>query len=509
MVMQQAASIGQAEPSGERAWVPLFWWGVPLALGSAAAFQVAFLVAPLCGLVVVSLGCLFALRRVATPRQAFYLGLLAGFGVYAPQMGFLWRIFHIAAIPLWIILSSFHGLFVLLLRGVDIRWGPRWALALAPALWCGIEYFRSEVWWLRFSWFSAGTCLPVEARGVLRIFGVYGAGALAMALGAIGCRWLEQGRPSLSRRELAGVLGTAVVLGASGIWPYVDGRREEDGGRAVQVAGVQMEFPGVPEVRMALKKLRRDHPDAELIQLSEYTFDGPVPEPVKDWCRQERVWLLAGGRELLPAVEGSAPPGERFRNTAFVIGPDGTVAFSQAKSRPIQFFRDGEPARERRVWDSPWGRLGIAICYDASYRRVLDDLVRQGAQALLVPTMDVEHWGEYQHRLNARMARLRSAEYGLPVFRVASSGISQLMDAGGRELATAPCPGPGAEIAGTLRLASARSWLPLDHWLAPACAWGLLGVIGALGFPGTWLRRGFRRRPRTLIPGTGLDRTLS
>lgn len=293
------------------------------------------------------------------------------------------------------------------------------------------------------------------------------------------------------------------------------------------MAGVQMEFPGVPEVRIALKKLRLDHPDAELIQLSEYTFDGPVPEPVKAWCRQEQVWLLAGGREFLPAAEASvssesggsalapkwlafAPPtAERFRNTAFVVGPDGEVVYSQAKSRPIQFFRDGEPARERRVWDSPWGRMGVAICYDASYRRVMDDLVRQGAQALLVPTMDVEHWGEHQHRLNARMARLRSVEYHLPVFRVASSGISQLMDAGGHETATAPYPGAGAEISGTLHVAGVGSRPPLDHWLAPACAWAVPAVLITLGIPGTWLRRGFRRHAGDSTVGSAQDRMLS
>ena len=115
------------------------------------------------------------------------------------------------------------------------------------------------------------------------------------------------------------------------------------------------------------------------------------------WCRRHGKWLVAGGpgnlsRSRMPRA---APGGIGYRDwrpcpqeevrridtstRAFVIGPGGTVVHRRAKSRPIQFFRDGEPAWEQRVWDSPWGRLGILICYDASYRRVTDPLVRQGS----------------------------------------------------------------------------------------------------------------------------------
>ena len=95
----------------------------------------------------------------------------------------------------------------------------------------------------------------------------------------------------------------------------------------------------------------------------------------------------------------------------------------QERAHPV--FKDGLPAPEQKVWDSPWGKIGICICYDLSYTRVTDALVRQGAQMLIVPTMDVETWGQHQHELHARIAPVRAAEYGILIFRVASSGISQ------------------------------------------------------------------------------------
>ena len=459
-----------------------------LVLGAAASFHLAFLFAPLCWLVLVYLGCLFELRRVPTARQAFYLGMLVGLGVFVPETGFLWGIFGPAAIPLWFILAFFHGLFLLLLHRVEIRLGTRWAVWLAPILWCGIEYFRSEVWWLRFTWFMAGSVFN-PPWGVAQNVGVYGLGLLGFQ-GAILLRRLAS--RTFTRPDcILMVVWVLLVIGLEALALTTSARPG-----IIKVAGVQLEFPGPPEVLTALDRVTKAHPEAELLMLSEYTFDGPVPDSVKAWCQRNRKWLVVGGKEVIhpgdspnadaalkPKMYGlmqPPAPSERYFNTAYVIGTNGEVAFAQAKSVPIQFFKDGEPAREQRLWDSPWGKIGIAICYDLSYRRVMDELIRQGARALLIPTMDVEQWGEHEHQLNARMARIRAAEYGVPIFRIASSGISQLVDASGREQVTAAYPGPGDIIAGDLRLRKISGRVPLDSWLAPACTVGTVCVMVGL-----------------------------
>jgi apolipoprotein N-acyltransferase len=229
-----------------------------------------------------------------------------------------------------------------------------------------------------------------------------------------------------------------------------------------------MEFPTEKEVLLRLTQLIREHPEAELLVLSEYTFTEPVPVKVRDWCRKNGRYLIVGGKA--PATEG------QFYNTAFVIGPDGQDVFQQVKGVPIQFFKDGLPAPEQRVWQSPWGRIGICICYDLSYRRVVDHLIEQGAEAIIVPTMDVVDWGLEQHKLHARVAPLRAAEYRMPIFRLGSSGISQVVDSRGKVLSAAPCPGEGAELTGVLRMGTPGR-LPADHWLAPACV-ALTAICG-------------------------------
>ncbi|MBI3863444.1 MAG: hypothetical protein HY290_16255, partial [Planctomycetia bacterium] len=206
-----------------------------------------------------------------------------------------------------------------------------------------------------------------------------------------------------------------------------------------------------------LDRARRDIPEAELFVLSEYCFDTPVPPAVCDWCARNRKYLVAGGKKPLN--------GDEFIDTAFVISPTGETVFEQGKSVPIQFFNDGLPARDQKLWESPWGKIGIAICYDLSYSRVIDRLVELGAQGLIIPTMDAVDWGEHQHWLHAHVAPIRAREYRIPIFRVASSGISQLVDAQGRERVTAPFPGQGERLHGRMLLGATGS-RPLDRFLA-------------------------------------------
>ncbi len=475
------------ETSGPARRLPL-WQTVALTVGAVASFHLAFMVPVLCWLVLAYLGCLFALRRVATARQAFYVGLAIGLGVFVPQMGFLWTIFQAAAIPLWLILALFHAAFLLLLNRVEFRLGTKWAVILAPVLWCGIEYFRSEVWWLRFAWFAVGSMTPLGLAGYYYA-GLLGSFLAVCLVSGIQHR-LRHAWPYLGLWLSITALGLACFDRVS----YAIGSKMEPR-TTLRVAGLQLEFPAVPDVLAGLDKLAKAHPEAELLMLSEYTFaDGPPPASVKAWCQRNGKWLVVGGKQPIepgsrrgdeadsPAhaplrLLTSAATKERFYNTAFVISTNGEVVFTQAKSRPIQFFADGEPAPSQRVWDSPWGKLGIAICYDASYRKVTDELIRKGAVALLIPTMDVEAWGEYQHRLNARMARLRAAEYHVPILRVASSGISQIINRWGYEIATAPFPGQGELIAGQLEWLDTGGSVPWDSRLAPACTWATGGVM--------------------------------
>ena len=484
-----------------------------LALGAAACFHAAYTPAQsgvLALLIVGYVGCLVQLARIRTTRLAFYAGLLTGLLCFGPQLGFFWGIFGLAAIALWTILAFWIALFVVLTHVALVRFGAKRAVWLVPFLWTGLEYFRSELYYLKFAWLNVGFALHGWRLIPLNSLGVYGIGFGVACLAAVTLVAIRKFFRQITLVELAAIIAIGAIISCL-LLPLIATDKSRATPFNFRMAGAQLDFPTPGEARQALDKLLEEnqsqidvalgkkvsnnevgfslfrlmqHTNVDLIVLPEYTLDGEPTAQLKDWCLANKKFLIVGGKE--------AAPGNNFYNTTFVISTNGEVVFKQAKSVPIQFFKDGLRAPEQRVWESPWGKIGICICYDLSYARVTDELVRQGAQLLIVPTMDVADWGRHQHELHARIAPVRAAEYGVPIFRVASSGISQGVDCNGWVRASAPFPGEGEMIFFGVNLRPERHGsLPLDRWLAPLC-------LAVTGFFVVWLAVGkfFIRRFR-------------
>jgi apolipoprotein N-acyltransferase len=420
-----------------------------LAVGAGLSFHVAYLTHWGPAGMLLFFCFLLGLTRLDTARRAFNYGVGIGLACYAPHLAWMWNIFGVPAVALWMVLPIWLGVFLMLAAFVHRRF-PFWAAwPVIPVLWLGVEYFRSELYPLKFSWLNVGYALPSQ----LSQAGMYAAGFAACLLGTtVALLWQRSWKLGLANAAAILLLGSLIV-------PNLVPPASRSGPPRFKVAGIQLEIPNEGAVLSALRQVARKHPDAPLIVLSEYTFHGPVPDAVRAWCRENGKWLVAGGEAPLGTTN--------YFNTAFVVGTNGDIVFQQAKSVPIQFFRDGLPATQQRVWESPWGNIGLCICYDLSYTRVTDELIRQGAQMIVCPTMDVHSWGRYEHELHARVAPVRAAEYGVPIFRVASSGISQAVDRQGAVCAMTPFASQGEILVAPLTPTGPPGSLPLDRRLAP------------------------------------------
>ncbi|MFA0753638.1 MAG: hypothetical protein IMHGJWDQ_001417 [Candidatus Fervidibacter sp.] len=129
-------------------------------------------------------------------------------------------------------------------------------------------------------------------------------------------------------------------------------------------------------------------------------------------ARKYGVYLVAGSAPLpeydLPP-DGSLPGdyralGEAVYNTSYFFGPDGRILGRQKKVHLIELEGpaglDLVPgsAEEIRAFDTPLGRVGIAICLDAFHADVLDRLQEQGAQILVQPSANPAPWSLEQQR---------------------------------------------------------------------------------------------------------------
>lgn len=123
---------------------------------------------------------------------------------------------------------------------------------------------------------------------------------------------------------------------------------------------------------------------------------GEILRIMRDTARRHGVWLAPG---TLPWRSG-----RRIVNRAPLIAPDGRLAF-QDKQIMTRFEAEhwaigaGAP---HRVFQTPWGHVGIAICYDAEFPNVVRAQVEAGAWLILVPTCTDTMHGFNRVRLSAR-----------------------------------------------------------------------------------------------------------
>ncbi len=135
------------------------------------------------------------------------------------------------------------------------------------------------------------------------------------------------------------------------------------------------------------------------------------------------VWIQLGSLALRPQPEG------RLVNRAFLIGADGVIV---ARYDKIHLFdvdlANGETYRESATYMSgdravvaatPWGGLGLSICYDVRFPELYRDLAQAGADLIAVPAAFTRPTGEAHWQT---LARARAIETGAFVVAAAQSG---------------------------------------------------------------------------------------
>ena len=121
---------------------------------------------------------------------------------------------------------------------------------------------------------------------------------------------------------------------------------------------------------------------------------------------RHRIWLLPG---TLPHRH----PDGRIHNIAPLIAPDGRMAIQQ--KRVMTRFESEHwniaPGAEPGIAETPWGRIGIAICYDVEFPALVRAQVQAGAWLILAPSCTDTIAGFNRVRLSARARALENQCY--------------------------------------------------------------------------------------------------
>ena len=126
---------------------------------------------------------------------------------------------------------------------------------------------------------------------------------------------------------------------------------------------------------------------------------GPVHRAMAGLARETGLWLVAGS---MPEADG-----ERIYNTSFVFDPAGRQAAFHRKMHLFDIdVKGGQRFMESEtftagdsvtVFDTPFGKLGLCICFDLRFPELARCMALAGARAIVTPaafnmTTGPAHW---------------------------------------------------------------------------------------------------------------------
>ncbi len=158
-------------------------------------------------------------------------------------------------------------------------------------------------------------------------------------------------------------------------------------------------------------------------QHAEPMGEGPIQRELAEIARANQVWLLVGS---MPVASTSGvtttsillnPQGEAVAHYDKLHMFDVDVADSHQRYRESETFTPGDGLT---VVSTPFGQLGLSICYDVRFPHLYSQLRRQGAQILLVPAAFTAVTGRAHWEV---LLRARAIETQCWVVAVGQGGI--------------------------------------------------------------------------------------
>lgn len=448
---------------GLRGWrrnLTAFLFGICATLTLAPFFIFLFIIPAFTGL-------FWLINAAPTRRRIFFDGWWWGWGFYIS--GLYW--FCIALLTdaekfAWLLPFALFGLTAVIAVYCGIAcWLMSWIRArgctrifIFSVIWMGVEIARAH-WFSGFPWNLAGYAFGFSdaTLQLASLVGIYGLTWLAMLLGA----------SFAALPEKRGVAFVVVVWGVFflgidwGAW---------------RLHGAPQEFVPNVMLRLVQANIAQPHkwdPKLQVQGMREHLrlTNAPGLDKITHiiWPETAIPYVVKAGTPLLSAIGNSLPPGkllitgslraedEDIWNSLIAVTPEGRIAGSYDKAKLVP-FGEFQPLRAfvPKSWMTPVGDrdfsrgpgaqtlswpglppLSPLICYEVIFP---DLVVAPGTRPELLLNVTNDAWfgmssGPHQH---FEMARMRAVEQGLPLVRVANTGITAVIDGYGRIVASLP-----------------------------------------------------------------------
>ncbi len=155
--------------------------------------------------------------------------------------------------------------------------------------------------------------------------------------------------------------------------------------------------------------------DGDRLAVAEHDGAGPIQEFLASTARARRVWIAGG---TIP-IRGLDP--KRVRAACLLFNDRGERVARYDKIHLFDVRLDSgeeynesaavEPGETVVVADTPFGRLGLAVCYDLRFPELFRRMLDQGAELFAVPSAFTVRTGRAHWELLVRARAVENLAY--------------------------------------------------------------------------------------------------
>jgi len=180
--------------------------------------------------------------------------------------------------------------------------------------------------------------------------------------------------------------------------------------------------------------------DADQVTVAEVQGSGPMQNFLADQARKHKVWLVAGTIPIKSKIENKVLAACLVYNDEgeLIARYDKIHLFDVHLSVSNETYCESETIEAGNdvvVVDTPFGKIGLAICYDLRFPELFRELVLKGAEIIVVPSAFTAVTGSahWEPLLRARAIEnlsyvVASAQGGYHVSGRETHGDSMLID---------------------------------------------------------------------------------
>lgn len=149
-------------------------------------------------------------------------------------------------------------------------------------------------------------------------------------------------------------------------------------------------------------------------------LEQPITEQVRRLAdqvpRYEELFSEVATKHRVHVVAGSIPvrgDGDVVYNVSHVFAPNGKVG-RQAKLHMTRWEAeewDVSPGERLRIFETEWGKMAVAICYDVEFPELARVAARKGAEILVVPSCTDDRQGFLRVRYCAQARTIENQLY--------------------------------------------------------------------------------------------------